>query len=389
MNKKKIRIAIDILSDVPGQSGQVNIFKNLLNLLPDKRPDWEFFIFSTNNLNNYYQKKINKVQKNVHWINCWYDNSNGSVKRILTQEVQVPYLINKYKIDVFLCFPLPFITALQNVLTIYRHTCSISIINNINSKSIKYRLKKLLFSIKKADITIFNSNYERNNVKNLNVEAKDSKVIWESYDNKIFSLNSEHDSEIRDEVKELIKLNKKIIFIPTGLQPWKNSELVFKFIQNHKDYFKKEYIFVFTGSNNIEYSNNIKNKYNDIFESNLVYISGFCTHEEIAFIGKNALIIIYPSLIETFGIPPLEMMSLKKPVIISDIPPLLEISGDGSINFKHDSVEDLADKVFYLLNSDKERDELSNKGFNFVKQFSWERNAEETAILIDNLLLRK
>ncbi|MFN8673755.1 MAG: glycosyltransferase [Candidatus Sericytochromatia bacterium] len=382
--KKKVRIAIDVLSDVPGQSGQVNIFKNILRLLPEIRPNWDFYIFSTKKLTEYYQEKISKKQENVNWINCWYDNNNGSAKRIITQEIQVPYLLNKYKIDVFLCFPLPFFTPFQKVKTIHRHTCSISIINEVKSKSMRYRLEKLLFSIKKADITIFNSNFERENVRSIGIKEKNSSIIWESYDNNIFSLDKDYN--VRKEIEKLFLVDKKVIFIPTGIQPWKNSDLIINFINNNKENLEHKYIFVFTGSSDPEYFNKLKDKYNDVFKTDLIYLAGFCSHEEIAFIGKNSFLVIYPSLVETFGIPPLEMMSLKKPVIISNIPPLLEISGGGSLSFNASSVNDLTEKFFYLINNPDEMNKLANKGFEYVKQFSWKKNAEETALLIDKVL---
>src|SRR5687768_12533885 len=135
MSKKRIKVAIDILSDVPGMSGQINIFRNLLSILPKLKPAWDFYIFSTPVLTKYYQNIIGEKLDNINWIDCWYDNYSGSAKRILTQEIQVPYLVNKFKIDAFLCYPLPFV-PLPRTKTIFRHTCSFSIINNLDSRQI-------------------------------------------------------------------------------------------------------------------------------------------------------------------------------------------------------------------------------------------------------------
>jgi len=386
MSEKSIKVAIDILSDVPGLSGQVNIFRNLLSILPKLRPNWEYYIFSTKNLTEYYQNIIGENQENVNWINCWYDNSNGSVKRILTQEVQVPYLINKFKIDAFLCYPLPFITPMQKTKTIYRQTCTVNIVNSIKSKRMKYRIRKILYSIKNSNSTIFNSNFERQNVTNLGLKYKNSKVIWESFDKEIFSQSNSNKLNISTKIQDIVQSKKKIILIPTGLQPSKNSELVFKFLESSYKALFDDYIFIFMGSNDENHATHLKSKYENLLKNGFINILGFCTHEEVAFIGRNCFLVIYPSLIESFGIPPLEMMSLRKPVIISDIPPLIEISGGGALSFKHNSEEDLAQKVFLLLNSTEERERLANKGYEYVNKFSWEKNVRETAFLIEEVL---
>ena len=48
---------------------------------------------------------------------------------------------------------------------------------------------------------------------------------------------------------------------------------------------------------------------------------------------KNALALIYPSLYEGFGIPPLEAMHYQCPVICSNVGSILEVVGDAGIYF--------------------------------------------------------
>jgi len=65
----------------------------------------------------------------------------------------------------------------------------------------------------------------------------------------------------------------------------------------------------------------------------------------LASLYKNARFLIQPSLIEGFGLPPLEALSFGVPVLLSDIPIFHEIYEDVPVYFDPLSVEDIAGKL--------------------------------------------
>lgn len=67
--------------------------------------------------------------------------------------------------------------------------------------------------------------------------------------------------------------------------------------------------------------------------------------EVLASLYKEARFLIQPSLIEGFGLPPLEALSLGTPVLLSDIPIFREIYEDAAEYFDPLSVEDIAVKL--------------------------------------------
>ena len=94
---------------------------------------------------------------------------------------------------------------------------------------------------------------------------------------------------------------------------------------------------------------------------------------------RNAMLFVYPSLYEGFGIPPLEAMSLGCPVACSNASSIPEVVGDAALTF--DAADPLAIRAAleWALNSKSERDRLIEKGRQRCLQFSWRRCAEETA----------
>jgi glycosyltransferase involved in cell wall biosynthesis len=106
-----------------------------------------------------------------------------------------------------------------------------------------------------------------------------------------------------------------------------------------------------------------------------VIFTGYVDEGTLLHLYNRALVFVYPSLYEGFGLPPLEAMSCGAPVIVSDIPPLREITGDAAMVFSPKDHEDLADKMSALLSSEQLRVEQREKGLARVREYSWEKVA--------------
>jgi len=74
--------------------------------------------------------------------------------------------------------------------------------------------------------------------------------------------------------------------------------------------------------------------------------------EVLASLYKEAQFLIQPSLVEGFGLPPLEALSLGTPVLLSDIPIFREIYEDAAEYFDPFSVEDIAQKIIKWSDED-------------------------------------
>ncbi len=105
---------------------------------------------------------------------------------------------------------------------------------------------------------------------------------------------------------------------------------------------------------------------------------GFVPDEELAALYASAEVLVYPSLYEGFGLPPLEAMSSGTPVIVSDRSTLPEVVGGAGILI--DPQDEAALKESLLLLAD-DRDYWQDRRSMALEQasrFSWARCAQET-----------
>lgn len=90
----------------------------------------------------------------------------------------------------------------------------------------------------------------------------------------------------------------------------------------------------------------------------------------------GALAFVFPSLYEGFGMPPLEAMACGVPVLTSGEASLPEVTGDCAVICDAYSLKSIAEGLYRLYADEKLRRDLSARGLERAKQFSWERSAE-------------
>lgn len=113
-----------------------------------------------------------------------------------------------------------------------------------------------------------------------------------------------------------------------------------------------------------------------------VLAPGRLTDKEIAGLYKNALALVFPSLYEGFGIPPLEAMVYACPVLASDIPPVKEVCGDVALYFNPYDVADMARRMEDILSSPAWAADLAHKASTHYAQFSWADSAAKLFSLL-------
>lgn len=117
-----------------------------------------------------------------------------------------------------------------------------------------------------------------------------------------------------------------------------------------------------------------------------VRFTGQVKYEVLQQYVSHADIMVFPSLYEGFGLPPLEAMACGCPVIVSRAASLPEVCGDAALYCDPYNTGDIADKMTTLLASPLMQSEYRQRGREHAKKFSWEKCAEETADVMDELL---
>jgi len=109
-----------------------------------------------------------------------------------------------------------------------------------------------------------------------------------------------------------------------------------------------------------------------------VKLLGYLRNDVLVKLFKKSTAYIFPSLSEGFGIPGLNAMASKLPVLASDIPILKEVYGKAALYFDPNDPRDIAEKVNKVLSSQKIKNNLVKEGKKQVKKYSWEKMAQET-----------
>ena len=100
--------------------------------------------------------------------------------------------------------------------------------------------------------------------------------------------------------------------------------------------------------------------------------------EDLAVFYKHALCYVLPSLYEGFGLPVLEAMQNGCPVLTSNVSSLPEAGGDAVLYFDPNNVDDMAEKITKIVNDEKLRKVLIEKGKKQAQKFNWDKTAKQT-----------
>jgi glycosyltransferase involved in cell wall biosynthesis len=93
---------------------------------------------------------------------------------------------------------------------------------------------------------------------------------------------------------------------------------------------------------------------------------------ELASLYRRAACLVFPSLYEGFGLPPLEAMACGCPVAASNVTAVPEVCGDAAVLFDPNDADSVAEAV---LEADARSEELREKGLARASEFTWEASA--------------
>ena len=92
--------------------------------------------------------------------------------------------------------------------------------------------------------------------------------------------------------------------------------------------------------------------------------------KELAMTYQNATVFCYPSVCEGFGIPIIEALYSKIPVIVTRGGCFPEAAGPNAIYIEPFDVEEIREKLRWVFSHPKERELMATKGYQYVQRFS-------------------
>jgi mannosyltransferase len=134
---------------------------------------------------------------------------------------------------------------------------------------------------------------------------------------------------------------------------------------------------------------NFSDTENQLFEklgvqSNVLALENI-TNKELNYLYQNAFSLVYPSLYEGFGLPPLEAMNCGCPVIASNTSSIPEVVGDAGILVNPEDTEAIASALEVLLDDNLRRKYIS-QGLARAMLFTWENTAQKHIAIYQSLV---
>lgn len=108
--------------------------------------------------------------------------------------------------------------------------------------------------------------------------------------------------------------------------------------------------------------------------------------EGVAAAYAHALITVFPSRYEGFGLPAVEALACGSPLVLADTSSLPEVGGAAARYFPPGDIPTLAQLIGSLLSNDTVRCEFREAGIEQSKKFTWHGYAESNAIAYQNVL---
>ena len=105
-----------------------------------------------------------------------------------------------------------------------------------------------------------------------------------------------------------------------------------------------------------------------------VEVRGLVSLDELASLYRRAACLVFPSLYEGFGQPPLEAMASAAPVAASNIPAIAEVAGEAAALFDPSDPEDIAGVVSGVLDSPER---FAAAGPERARTFTWAETARK------------
>jgi glycosyltransferase involved in cell wall biosynthesis len=144
---------------------------------------------------------------------------------------------------------------------------------------------------------------------------------------------------------------------------------------------RRGFNFIFVGGES-KSLNALATKVPDDISSRIVFVGAVDDMDVLISYYQRAACLLFPSLYESSGLPPIEAMACGCPVIVSDIPALRERCGDAAVYCNPEDIHSITAAIEGLMDRPDQRQELQDLGYLRSGSFTWKKCARETLELI-------
>ncbi len=368
-------IAIDATSIPERPTGIGNYTKGLIDALSKINGPYKIFVF----VRTVHRELFN--HKNLTIVNC---GNLNTFKRILWEQLSLPFLVKKYKIDLLHSpnYTIPYFARCRKVCTIHDLTSYIYPNRRKRIHGCFFRLM-IKLSVANADcIVSVSENTKKDILRIFNDLRTPVECVYQGFGS-IYSTKAK-----TNKLSYKSNVKKPYFLFVSTIEPSKNIERLIDAFCSFSNTTDKKYSLYISGKLGWGYTKVLQKIKTESQNHQIEYI-GYVKDDELVNLYRNAHAFIYPSLYEGFGIPPLEAMACGVPVLCSNNSSLPEVVGDAAITFDPYCTKEIESAMKQISSDPKLREELIIRGHSQCKKFSWNNNAEKTISLYQKILNNK
>ncbi len=379
MIKGKIKIALNasMLDNSPTGVGiyTYNIINSLAKL--NWKNEYEKFTVFTPTL-SFLENKINVFKLSNLMLSSQYGKI-AAIIRFLWNTFFYPFKSKNYDLVISTTTHGSFF-ANNQVITIHD---LLSLRFNTISPHQRFYFKYLLpyLMAKSKFVIAISETTKQDIIKYLNFPEEKIHVIYNGYDNNKYCFVATKSNKIAD------KYGVKNYFLAIGpTYPHKNFEILLSAYTKLSTAEQLNHPLVIVGGKQ-PYLNRIKQLVLNIGLSTSVHFLDYVPDNLMPALYHEALALIFPSLYEGFGMPPLEAMACGCPVIASTTPAVIEVCENAALYINPNDEDDITKALQKLINNDSLAQQLSEKGLAQAQKFSWAKTAQNLKTLIEKQII--
>jgi glycosyltransferase involved in cell wall biosynthesis len=179
------------------------------------------------------------------------------------------------------------------------------------------------------------------------------------------------EAETDEQVRRELKLPERYVVYPANLWAHKNHDRLVEALGHVGD---DELHLVLTGQD-YGRARALMERARRAGVADRVRHLGYISSGAVPALYRMARAMVFPSLYEGFGSPPLEAMACGCPVASSTSGSLGEMVGSAALTFDPRSVEAIAEAIGRVVGDDRLRSELRREGVAWAARFTWEKAA--------------
>lgn len=338
------------------------------------------------------KKKLAKFRQNNVFIKFFPFRQYSKLMPSSASQYLVEATLNREKLDVFHspAFSGYYRVNAESIVTVH-DLVAYKFPEMVHPSSVAYLKTTIPMILRQARRIIAVSNSTAKDIKNLfGIDSKKIKVVFNGVDRRFFTKRTL--AEIK-KIKEKYKIEKDYVLFLGTLEERKNIRRLTEAYERFRNQIvripavgKKEksfqnifskYQLVLAGAEGLGFKEIKKRILASKYKKDII-LPGYIKADDLGLIFSGASLFVFPSLYEGFGLPIIEAMAKKVPVVTSKISAMAEIAGKAAILVDPNNVAEIAQAIFDGLTNTKLRKFLKNRGQKLAKRFTWEKCATQT-----------